>query len=82
MKTFAQFMEETVASDTAINESEIKAHTERVKKLKGKQVSFTHPTTKEKITGTMQKIVRMGGLPYAHVETGKRAHSVPVHQIH
>lgn len=76
MKTFAQFVEES-----AINESEIKAHHERVKKLKGKQVSFEHPTTKQKITGTMQKIVHMGGLPYAHVETGKSAHRVPVHQV-
>lgn len=81
MKTFAQFMEESVSADFAINESEIKAHHERVKKLKGKQVSFEHPTTKQKITGTMQKIVHMGGLPYAHVETGKSAHRVPVHQV-
>lgn len=86
MKTFSQFLEASdddgVEADEAINESVIKAHHERVKKLKGKQVSFTHPVSKEKITGTMQKVVQMGGLPYAHVETGKSAHRVPVHQIH
>jgi len=80
VKTLNQFVEE---STVILSEGEqIKAHHERVKKLKGKQVSFTHPTSKQKITGTMQKVVQMGGLPYAHVETGKSAHSVPVHQIH
>lgn len=80
VKTLNQFVEE---STTILSESEqIKAHAERVRKLKGKQVSFTHPTSKQKISGTMQKVVQMGGLPYAHVETGKSAHRVPVHQIH
>lgn len=80
VKTLTQFVEE---STVILSEGEqIKAHHERVKKLKGKQVSFTHPTSKQKITGTMQKVVHMGGLPYAHVETGKSAHRVPVHQIH
>ena len=78
-KTLSQFFEE--ANNNLFEADQIKAHHERVKKLKGKKVSFTHPVSKQKITGTMQKIVQMGGLPYAHVETGKSAHRVPVHQI-
>ena len=79
LKTLSQFIEE--ANNNLFEADQIKAHHERVKKLKGKKVSFTHPVSKQKITGTMQKIVQMGGLPYAHVETGKSAHRVPVHQI-
>ncbi len=79
MKTLSQFFEE--ANDNLFEAEQIKAHHERVKKLKGKKVTFTHPVSKQKISGTMQKIVQMGGLPYAHVETGKSAHRVPVHQI-
>jgi hypothetical protein len=79
VKTLSQFIEE--ANINLFEGEQIKAHHERVKKLKGKKVSFTHPVSKQKITGTMQKIVQMGGLPYAHVETGKSAHRVPVHQI-
>ena len=79
IKTLSQFIEE--ANNNLFEADQIKAHHERVKKLKGKKVSFTHPVSKQKITGTMQKIVQMGGLPYAHVETGKSAHRVPVHQI-
>jgi hypothetical protein len=79
-KTLSQFIEEAVIPNS-LNESEIAAHAERVKKLKGKQVSFEHPVTKQKITGKMMKVTHMGGLPYAHVETGKSAHRVPVHQV-
>lgn len=79
MKTLSQFFEE--ANNNLFEGDQIKAHHERVKKLKGKKVTFTHPVSKQKISGTMQKIVQMGGLPYAHVETGKSAHRVPVHQI-
>lgn len=79
MKTLSQFFEE--ANNNLFEADQIKAHHERVKKLKGKKVTFTHPVSKQKISGTMQKIVQMGGLPYAHVETGKGAHRVPVHQI-
>jgi hypothetical protein len=79
MKTLSQFFEE--ANNNLFEADQIKAHHERVKKLKGKKVTFTHPVSKQKISGTMQKIVQMGGLPYAHVETGKSAHRVPVHQI-
>lgn len=79
MKTLSQFMEE---SHELLDEADkMQAHMDRVKKLKGKQVTFTHATTKKKVTGTLQKITNMGGMPYAHVETGTSAHRVPLHQI-
>ena len=54
----------------------------KLKKMKGKQVSFTHSTTGEKITGEYKGLKQMGGRSYAHVETGKAAHRVPPHHIH
>ena len=54
----------------------------KIKKIKkGSEVSFTHHTGK-KVTGQYRGLKRMGPYSYAHVETGKEAHRVPVHQIH
>jgi hypothetical protein len=73
MKSFKQLSEELSAADAA---------KKKLKNMKGKQVSFTHATTGEKITGTYQGLKTMGGRSYAHVETGKGAHRVPPHHIH
>lgn len=53
-----------------------------LKKMKGKEVSFTHHSSGEKITGKYMGLKQMGGRSYAHVETGKDAHRVPPHHIH
>lgn len=54
----------------------------KLKKMKGKQVSFTHHSTGKKVTGTYQGMKSMGGRSYAHIETGREAHRVPPHHIH
>lgn len=65
--------------------SEEMSYADAVKKIKkikkGSEVSFTHHTGK-KVTGQYRGLKRMGPYSYAHVETGKEAHRVPVHQIH
>lgn len=62
--------------------SEMEAAAARLKKMKrGSDVSFTHATSGEKVTGKFQGVKRMSGRPYAHVETSKGAFHVPVHQI-
>lgn len=48
----------------------------------GSQVSFTDATSGKPVSGTFKKKVSRGGYQYAHVETGKAAHYVPVHQMH
>lgn len=48
----------------------------------GSQVSFTDATSGKPVSGTFKKKVSRGGYQYAHVETGKSAHYVPVHQMH
>lgn len=74
MKTFKQLQEEI---------SGYEQHKKRVQKIKkGSQVSFTHATSGEKVTGTYKGLKNRGGRSYAHVETGSAAHYVPVHQIH
>lgn len=55
-------------------------HTFRAKP--GSQVSFTDATSGKSVSGTFKKKVSRGGHQYAHVETGKAAHYVPVHQMH
>lgn len=55
-------------------------HTFRAKP--GSQVSFTDATSGKPVSGTFKKRVTRGGHQYAHVETGKAAHYVPVHQMH
>ena len=50
--------------------------------MKGKQVSFTHQASGEKVTGTYKGMKQMGGRSYAHIETGTKAHRVPPHHIH
>ena len=54
----------------------------KLKKMRGKQVSFTHQASGKKITGTYQGMKSMGGRSYAHIETGREAHRVPPHHIH
>lgn len=74
MKTFKQLQEEL---------SDYERHKKRVQKIKkGSQVSFTHATSGEKVTGEYQGLKNRGGRSYAHVETGSAAHYVPVHHIH
>lgn len=73
MKTFKGLMEEMSAVDAA---------KKKLKSMKGKQVSFTHQTSGEKITGEYKGMKSMGGRSYAHIETGKSAHRVPPHHIH
>lgn len=48
----------------------------------GSQVSFTDATSGKAVSGTFKKKVSRGGHQYAHVETGKASHYVPVHQMH
>ena len=55
-------------------------HTFRAKP--GSQVSFTDATSGKSVSGTFKKKVSRGGFQYAHVETGKSAYHVPVHQMH
>ena len=74
MKTFKELAEEVSNYDQ---------HKKRVQKIKkGSEVSFTHATTGEKVTGTYQGLKSMGGKSYAHVEHKGGATRVPVHQIH
>ena len=73
MQTLKNFIAEASAVDAA------KA---KLKKMKGKEVSFTHQLSGEKVTGTFKGMKQMGGRSYAHVETGKSAHRVPPHHIH
>ena len=54
----------------------------KLKKMKGKEVSFTHQSSGKKVTGTYQGLKQMGGRSYAHIETGKSAHRVPPHHVH
>lgn len=69
---------------TFVTEGEaIAAAHEKLKKMKkDSNVSFTHATSGEKVSGKYKGLKRMGGRTYAHVETGKGAHRVPVHHIH
>ena len=73
MQSFKSHIAENAAADAA------KA---KLKKMKGKEVSFTHQSSGEKVTGTYQGMKSMGGRSYAHIETGKSAHRVPPHHIH
>lgn len=73
MKTFKTLIEELTVVDAA---------KKKLKGLHGKEVSFTHQQTGEKVTGTYKGLKQMGGRSYAHVETGKGAHRVPPHHIH
>ena len=73
MQTLKNFMVEASAADEA---------KKKLKSMKGKQVSFTHQASGEKITGTYKGLKQMGGRSYAHVETGSQAHRVPPHHIH
>jgi len=73
MQTLKNFIAEATAADEA---------KKKLRKMKGKEVSFTHQSSGEKITGTYQGMKSMGGRSYAHVETGKEAHRVPPHHIH
>jgi hypothetical protein len=66
----------------SLQEDAVKAAKAKLKPLKGKQVSFTHQRTGEKVTGEYRGMKSMGGRSYAHVETGKAAHRVPPHHIH
>ena len=89
MKTLRQFLEqvntvedqidETVENE--LTEADMQAHVQRVKKKKNQDVSFTHSQSGKKVTGKMMGIKTRGGMPYAHVETGKMAYHVPVHQV-
>lgn len=54
----------------------------RLTNMKGKQVTFTHQPSGQKMTGTYKGMKRMGGRSYAHVETEKGAHRIPPHHIH
>ena len=74
MQQFKTFVAEGEAIDKA------KAKLKKIKK--GTEVSFTHHKTGQKVTGTYQGLKRMGAHSYAHVETDKEAHRVPVHHIH
>lgn len=74
MKTFKSLLEEMSAVDAA---------KKKLKGMKGKQVSFTHQASGEKISGTYHGLKQMGGRSYAHVEVpGKGAFRVPPHHIH
>ena len=73
MKTFKGLMEEMSAADAA---------KKKLKNMKGQQVSFTHQSSGEKITGEYKGMKSMGGRSYAHIETGKGAHRVPPHHVH
>lgn len=73
MKTFKQLTEQMDKANAA---------KKKLQGMKGKEVSFTHQASGEKITGTYKGLKQMGGRSYAHVETGKGAHRVPPHHIH
>ncbi len=49
---------------------------------KGSEVSYTDARTGQKASGVYKKTVNRGGKSYIHVETGKEAVYVPVHQMH
>ena len=69
---------------TFVAEGEVIANAKaKLKKIKkGSEVSFTDHKTGQKVTGEYRGLKRMGAHSYAHVETGKSAHRVPVHHIH
>lgn len=73
MQSFKNHLLEGTAADAA---------KKKLKGMKGQQVSFTHQTTGEKITGEYKGLKQMGGRSYAHIETGKGAHRVPPHHVH
>jgi len=73
MKTFKNLIEQLSSTDQA---------KKKLKGMKGKQVSFTHQTSGEKVSGTYKGLKQMGGRSYAHVEHEKGATYVPPHQIH
>lgn len=74
MKSFKQLSEEL---------SEYEKHKKRVQKIKkGSDVSFTDSQTGNKVTGKYQGLKNRGGRSYAHVNSDKGAHYVPVHHIH
>lgn len=54
----------------------------KLKKMRGKEVSFTDQSSGKKVSGTYQGLKQMGGRSYAHIETGKSAHRVPPHHVH
>jgi hypothetical protein len=66
----------------SLTEDVVKAAKLKLKPLKGKEVSFTHQVSGEKVTGTYRGLKQMGGNSYAHIETGKGAHRVPPHHVH
>mgnify|MGYP000296554004 FL=1 len=67
----------------ALQEDVVAAAKKKLKPLKGKQVSFTHQQSGDKVSGTYNGLKQMGGRSYAHVEVkGKGAFRVPPHHIH
>jgi hypothetical protein len=66
----------------SLQEDAVAAAKKKLKPMKGKDVSFTHQQSGEKVTGKYQGMKSMGGRSYAHIETGKGAFRVPPHHVH
>ncbi len=68
----------------SLQEDAVAAAKKKLKPMKGKEVSFTHQQSGEKVTGTYQGMKQMGGRSYAHIEggKGKGAFRVPPHHVH
>lgn len=66
----------------SLTEDAVAAAKKKLKPMKGKEVTFTHQQSGEKVSGTYKGLKQMGGRSYAHIETGKSAYRVPPHHIH
>ena len=66
-----------------LTEDAVKAAKAKLKPMKGKEVSFTHQQSGDKVSGTYSGLKSMGGRSYAHIDVkGKGAFRVPPHHIH
>ena len=68
---------------TLTEEDHIKALTDAIKRTykRGDDIEYVDARTQEQHTGEFKGIRRMGGRPYAQVETGKELLNLPVFQI-
>lgn len=65
-----------------LEESVVDAAKKKLAKMKGQEVSFTHQTTGEKVTGTYNGMKSRDGRSYARVSTASGGYHVPPHHIH
>jgi len=62
----------------ALYEDAVADAKKKLAKMKGKQVSFTHQASGEKVTGTYKGMKQMGGRSYAHIKLEREHTEFPL----